>query len=978
MQKHRFNKTPLAQGISLALGAAALAPVYAQEADVSGQPAMMLEEVVVSGIRSSLKRAMDLKRDSTGVVDAITAEDIGKFPDTNLAESLQRITGVSIDRERGEGSKVTVRGFGPDFNLVTLNGRQMPTHSGLGRSFDFGDLASEGVAGVEVYKTGRADVPTGGIGAVINIKTNKPLENPGLTASFGVKAINDTSTIEGDTYTPEFSGLWSQTFMDDTFGVSLTGSVQERNAGQASSSNTEWKEEGFNVTDNGFVTNVPAEGDIVALPQQIIYTLDEWERTRTNAQLTLQWRPIETVTATLDYTYAEVELDHRYNNMSVWFSPNGQAGTFSEGPIVSPEIYTEFDNQPDFPMGAGVDALKNEMDSIGFNVVWDVSDRLTLELDHHDSTSETSPNSPFGSSAVLSIASFERQAASVDYTGGIPVTTTVASDPLSPDDMQITGSVFSNSWAKMDIEQTQFSGHFDFNDQSSIDFGIAVSETKNFEAGSDVQRNSWGQNQASAYGAIADLLTPASLTGVFDELSGGERVNNNFFMFDMVEVARRGEFLQSLPEGDSFHLATALAGGDCGTGFCADGDAGFGNQFIEDTQSAFVRFNYSSEIAGKPYNVHFGVRYEETEVTSSAESTDYTVIEWASNNEFVAVATDDNIATALEGEYDYWLPSIDFDIELRDDLKLRASYSETIARPGYGDLRGNLTVGEILRVVEGAHTAGGEVGNPGLKPHEAQNFDLSLEWYYGEASYVSIGFFDKSVENFVTSGEQEDVVLFPGLAHPALGPLYQAAIDGLGATASNADIRDFIFTNFPNEPGVDVATQTITGVAGRDDPAFFDVDTRLNSDDKADIDGWEIAVQHDFGETGFGVILNATFADGSANFNNLSTEPQFALPGLSDTRNFIGYYDKYGIQVRLAYNWRDTFFVEGTTKPGYTKEYEQWDLNASYEINENFVVFVEGINITNETYKNFARSELQVNSVGQSGPRYNFGLRYSY
>jgi TonB-dependent receptor len=98
-----------------------------------------------------LKKSADIKRDSAGVVDAISAEDIGDFPDSNLAESLQRITGVAIDRDRGEGKEVTVRGFGPPFNLVTLNGRQMPTASGLNRSFDFGNLASEGIASVRVY-----------------------------------------------------------------------------------------------------------------------------------------------------------------------------------------------------------------------------------------------------------------------------------------------------------------------------------------------------------------------------------------------------------------------------------------------------------------------------------------------------------------------------------------------------------------------------------------------------------------------------------------------------------------------------------------------------------------------------------------------------------------------------------------------------------------------------------------------------------
>ena len=162
------------------------------------------DEIIVSGIRASLRDAMEIKRQAQGVVDAISAEDIGKFPDTNLAESLQRITGVSIDRQSGEGSTVTVRGFGPEFNLVVVNGRQMPT-STLGdgfsapssRSFDFGNLAAEGVAGVEVYKSGRASLPTGGIGSVINIKLPRPLDRPGLRGSIGVKGVYDTSQLYG-------------------------------------------------------------------------------------------------------------------------------------------------------------------------------------------------------------------------------------------------------------------------------------------------------------------------------------------------------------------------------------------------------------------------------------------------------------------------------------------------------------------------------------------------------------------------------------------------------------------------------------------------------------------------------------------------------------------------------------------------------------------------------------------------------------
>ena len=204
------------------------------------------DDIVVTGIRASLREAVDIKRDAQGVVDAISAEDIGKFPDTNLAESLQRITGVSIDRSNGEGSLVTVRGFGPEFNLVTLNGRQMPTAT-LGdgasapasRSFDFANLASEGISGVEVYKTSRAAIPSGGIGSSINIRTPRPLDRPGLRGSIAAKGVLDTSRNGRDPITPEVSGVLSTTFADDRFGVLISGIYQDRKA-SVNTANVGW------------------------------------------------------------------------------------------------------------------------------------------------------------------------------------------------------------------------------------------------------------------------------------------------------------------------------------------------------------------------------------------------------------------------------------------------------------------------------------------------------------------------------------------------------------------------------------------------------------------------------------------------------------------------------------------------------------------------------------------------------------------
>ena len=308
-----FRKSKLSSAILAAAGTLVAGQALAESNSI--------DEVVVTGIRGSLERAMDTKRDASGVVDAISAEDIGKFPDTNLAESLQRISGVSINRVNGEGSEVTVRGFGGGFNLVTLNGRQMPSAnvgtitgnpldqgaSGTSRSFDFSNLASEGVRGLQVYKTGRSSVATGGIGATINVQTIRPLDSAGTQASIGVKAVDDTS---GDDVTPEVSGLYSWTNDDSTFGVSVFGSFQERDSGSRHSSVEEfglrtWDSSNpdnlanLGIVSDATIVNAPNDGQLVYRPTNLGLGVNADERERTNGLLTVQFAPNDEMTLLL-------------------------------------------------------------------------------------------------------------------------------------------------------------------------------------------------------------------------------------------------------------------------------------------------------------------------------------------------------------------------------------------------------------------------------------------------------------------------------------------------------------------------------------------------------------------------------------------------------------------------------------------------------------------------------------------------------
>src|SRR5690606_32432530 len=318
-----FKKTLLASAVTSSI-------VMGMSSVAIAQDNAPIEEVLVTGIRASLQRSMDIKRDNSGVVDAISAEDIGKFPDTNLAESLQRISGVSIDRSNNEGSKITVRGFGPDFNLVTLNGRQMPTN-GYSRSFEFSDLASEGVSGVEVYKTFSADKVSGGIGSLVNIKTARPLDNPGLKASVGVKAVMDSTNEIGDDVTPEVSGIFSNTFADDTFGVAVFGSYQERDSRSVNADIANWRNN-LNVNpDANVVDNRSDPNGNTYYPRNFGYGIDDISRERTNGQAVLQYAPTDTVKATLDYTYSKLDYHALNTGTGIWYSDTG--ATLTDGII---------------------------------------------------------------------------------------------------------------------------------------------------------------------------------------------------------------------------------------------------------------------------------------------------------------------------------------------------------------------------------------------------------------------------------------------------------------------------------------------------------------------------------------------------------------------------------------------------------------------------------------------------------------------
>jgi len=993
MSQKTFTKTRIATSLSLILGATALPAISAEEATNAEQA---VEVITVTGMRSSIKESTRLKRDASGVVDAISAEDIGKFPDTNLAESLQRITGVSISRDNGEGSQVTVRGFGPDFNMITLNGRTMPGSSlpaGGGvansRAFEFSNLASDAVKSVSVYKTGRANVATGGIGAVIDIVTGKPLDNPGMHVSVGAKAIMDTSNRVGDDVTPELSGLFSWTDEDERFGASLTVNTQTRHSSTSGAFVNEWRTSAYDgiipqAADDIQLSNEPAIGQLYSMPSDLRYFITDQERERTNAQLTLQFRPIESLTATLDYTYSKQDTFQARAEQSIWMDTYKSSLGFDDEITTTPIDYNEDrGDQPPRDLGLAQQELNqvNENDSIGLNISYDVNDYFNITFDGHSSTADSAPDAEYGSWVNAGLGANISAGQGVDFSNDYP-TMRVDFDDCDPrrglncngvlDQDDVGTSILDMRYAsqKTDIDEFRIIGTYEF-DEGSIEFGV---ESRSMESHSvqSLTRHTMGNWGVENPGELPDgFLTPVDFTS------------------DINDFDKNGAFNQGFT-GSASQIG-AWAAGQYGFDFVADGAAATNRTIKEDITAAFFQLDLTGELAGRPYNISAGLRLESTDVTSSANVALPNAVAWEGNQDFNVRFGEGMQDFSTDADYDHALPSFDFDIEVVDNVVARFSFSKTIARPTYDQLSSaasDVSGPSGPTGMPGVQLGTASNGNPSLLPLESNNIDLSAEWYFAETSYVSIGYYEKRVNNF--AGRQPVVENVYGLRDATAGPRAQAAAQALtalgeeltdtnlfamvAATENNVDFYSIPAEEF--EVHYDVLPTS-------EDPLMdFNV-TKFVNNKEAKIDGFELAVQHFFGDSGFGVQANYTTVNGDIGFDN-NGDPsvtQFALVGLSDTANLVLMYENDDLQARVAYNWRDKFLntqAQYINEPGYTEAYAQIDFNVAYQVTEELSVFFEGINITGEDTRTHGRTAVQLWNLSEQEARYALGGRYTF
>jgi TonB-dependent receptor len=433
----------------------------------------------------------------------------------------------------------------------------------------------------------------------------------------------------------------------------------------------------------------------------------------------------------------------------------------------------------------------------------------------------------------------------------------------------------------------------------------------------------------------------------------------------------------------SFSLASAIAATQAGGRRNADGtvDGNFpaytfgqansptnDDHIKEETPAPFLQMDFDTTFDGMRFRALAGIRYEKSTVTAQSLQKVPTSIQWNNPTEFgtnfAANATYSDIKTS----YSEFLPNLDLSLQVLPDVLVRASYSKTIARSDLTQMIGTTSVTNAPK--PGSRTA--TAGDPGLLPYESNNIDFGAEWYYAKGSYLSANWFIKHVTNFLTEVTTQGPLF--GITDPNSGALAQKAIAELTA-AGTALTAQNIFARIVTDTG---SLGPFLGQPG-DPLVIWDITAPTNGN-KTDIHGFELSLQHLFWDTGFGLQANWSVPTGGAPFNSVAIGNQFALQGLSRSYNFVGFFEKWGFQTRVAYSHRGAFLAgvnqtDQANEPVYTAPYGQLDMSASYDINKHLSVMFDAINLTSASTRQYGRYTEQFVAANEGFARYQVGFR---
>jgi len=839
MSSKTFKKGVLASSIALILAGGTAPMVMAAEKAAEKE----IEVIQVTGLRGSLKANVNAKRFSDSVVDVISAEDIGKFPDKNVAESLARIPGVTIQRQFGEGSSVSIRGAGAEFTKTTLNGQNVASTGWFvlepaKRSFNYELLPSEIVGKLEVYKSAQADIVEGGVGGTVVVNTRTPLEMDANTAYASIEAQYSDDSESTD---PQFSGMYSWKNNEENFGVMVSAVMQERQLQrQGNEAFWEW-----------------GAGPVAF----------EQDRKRSAFTAALEWAPTENLSFVLNAMDMQMEADN--TNYALWLTQGDTSwsGNTPEeclgGDCVDPRgTAVKGQLATGYYQARPREATMNS-DVLDLQTTYE-GDSFTLEVQFGKTTStggtdfEMVVDDGVNTPIVGGGYDFTNGKQTWDLPNGIGGQSMADYDPGSL--LMGTGSAF-NKTPKTD-EETYFQADFEY--QLDGDFISSIKTGVRYGDHNTTSRQFF-----------------------FDQVDGFDnRISTSDLRVGTVDVGDGDYQISKFDPNAIKNWAKASITGETE-------ELGSYSEIDETNTAVYVMANYS----GEGFRGNFGVRYVSTDATS--------------------IYYESGVKKSTDGDYSEVLPSANLAYDLADDVILRVAAARTMARPQYNDMYVNPSaVGANDDLDDNQFWI---VGNVGLEPFLADQFEIGVEWYFNPSSLLSATVFMKNVSNFISINEYR---------------------------ASSAEI-DFGGFMRPAE-----------------EAAGWTVQEKENAKD-GEVRGLELQYQQDF-DNGFGLMANYTYTDTSTADDTFTDQNPFLSDSSDHVVNASAFYENEDYSVRLSYNYRSEYMLreEGSYGNRLHDGFGSVDFGAVYHMNDNIDFKLDVVNLTGESSEQFGNNAFQTNGSG--------------
>ena len=845
-------------------------------------------EIVVTGIRAGLDRALEIKRDAPSIVDVISAEDIGRFPDVNVAELVQRISGVQINRTRGEGRSVNIRGLPDTFTLVTLNGRTVPNalndlFAGFSRSFDLSALPSEFVNTLEVYKSPTADMDEGGLSGTVNIRTPHALDLGRRVLALSAQGTYETNSGE---VPPRVSGLYADTFADDTVGVTLGVSYNQRRP------QTQQVETGYaTVTERNGVPNGGGADDLdgngviepnrtVRIPGLIIHDYFAEDNRRLSALASVQWQASDRLQLYADgyWTRQDVEAVRQENYNS--FSNSGGVVSSVTKLIDGVPTATDFTvSNLDLRNGGRYQDRRGHITSLvagaeweeeGWHIVAEGSVQRSHQRRDTLNIADTFPGS------VRFTAQPGDLLPSVTYLNGYDV---AKLDPANFRLLSLNGELNRQTRDRLWDMKLDATYMFDGGVLTALRAGVKYTDRTVYQ--DNRQLTISAANVSRLYGGLPAGPLPGSFSAApFMQLV--ESANGSFLGSYDGDAIFPTRWLSSTAKqfASNFSTGELIAAGT----YTNDATG------ILDLEEQMLAFYGRGDFAMGDVSGNIGLRAVKTSQTSGGVSPNLNgiTVEVETGN-FTRVPAAEPLT--VQRSYWDWLPSANLKWEVTPELQLRLAASRTITRPNLGDINPTTTAnGNALTVTR---------NNPYLDPFRANNVDATIEYYYAPDAVIGASLFYKNLESLVA--RQFSVQSLP--------------VTYVRTTGNTTVQTDFIVSELVNGAGVD-----LKGIELYWQQAFTFLPEPLD---------------------GFGAIANYTFIDNS--------DPEQLTGASRHNYNLIGYYENGPLAVRLSYSWCSDFLQQAAVPPAMgreTQSYGTLDGSIGVKLTDYATVVVEAVNLT--------------------------------